>query len=114
MEVKKCTPTLLTWDNGGDLTPALEFVCLDDLNDRQIMALLRQLDVLYGCTDQDIEEWACEFQIATRMLLFQKALVLNPQYLELSNELDCLLGADMAKIWHEVRKENGYEGDDTI
>ena len=109
MESRKNLTSSLTWDNGGNLAPALEFLRLD-LTDRQVMALLRQLDVLYGCTDQDIEVWACEFQVITRMLLFQQALVLNPQYLLLEDELDCLLGNDATKEWHRVRKERGFEG----
>ena len=89
MESRKNLTSSLTWDNGGNLAPALEFLRLD-LTDRQVMALLRQL--------------------ITRMLLFQQALVLNPQYLLLEDELDCLLGNDAAKEWHRVRKERGFEG----
>lgn len=45
-------------------------------------------DTWYGDTDQETTKWALEYQLLTRMLVKENALILNPKHLEL--DLDIL------------------------
>lgn len=44
-------------------------------------------DTWYGDTDQETTKWALEYQLLTRMLVKENALILNPKYLELDLDL---------------------------
>lgn len=61
-----------------------------DLRESQVIRLLQLLDELYGDTNQETSVWALEFQICARMLVHEKALLINPLYLNLS-ECEALL-----------------------
>ena len=61
-----------------------------DLRESQVIRLLQLLDELYGDTNQETPVWALEFQVMTRMLVHEKALLINPLHLNLS-ECDALL-----------------------
>ena len=53
---------------------------------QSIIKLLKMFDELYGNTNQDLYEWAVEFQLITRMLIHHKALLVNPIHLEVDEE----------------------------
>ena len=61
-----------------------------DLQESQVVRLLQLLDELYGDTNQETPVWALEFQVMTRMLVHERALLINPLYLNLG-ECDALL-----------------------
>lgn len=61
-----------------------------DLKESQVIRLLQLLDEIYGDTNQETPVWALEFQLLTRMLVHEKALLINPLYLDLG-ECDALL-----------------------
>lgn len=44
---------------------------------------LRELDSLYGDTDQETTDYALEYELWVRMLLSHNALMLNPRYLDM-------------------------------
>ena len=46
--------------------------------------LLKALNSLYGDTPQETTEWALEYELWSRMLLFHDALCINPKHLELN------------------------------
>ena len=80
----------------------LAFVELFNLRPIQKVELLKELDQLYGDTDQDTTEWALEYQVVARMLLHDDWMVANPQMLEVAEAKDGLLhimGPDNARIW---------------
>lgn len=52
--------------------------------------ILTILDFLYGETDQETTDWALEYQLWTRMLLCDNALLINPQYLDMECDSDLL------------------------
>jgi len=68
----------------------LFFVMLPHLNNRDVVRLLCEFDRLYGDTDQETTEWSLEFQILTRMLTHNKALLVNPKYLDLTEAQDLI------------------------
>ncbi len=70
----------------GQKNYPLLFVHLPHLNNRDIVELLRVLDVNYGNTEQETTDWALEYQVLTRMLIHEKALLVNPLHLDLSEE----------------------------
>lgn len=87
-EVDGCeNPVLFTWKNYfyETIDYPLVFVKLY-LSDEQVNNILHYFDGLYGDTDQDTTVWALEFQLLTRMLICEKALLVNPYYLDLDSE----------------------------
>lgn len=80
-------PVLYTWKNYfyETIDYPLVFVKLN-LTDEQVNNILLYFDGLYGDTDQDTTVWALEFQLFTRMLLCEKALIVNPYFLDLDSE----------------------------
>ena len=64
----------------------LFFVHLPNLRNRDIVEVLRVLDMAYGDTNQETTDWALEFQVLTRMLVREKSLLVNPLYLDLSQD----------------------------
>lgn len=64
----------------------LFFIELPNLCDRHIVQLLKVFDGFYGDTDQETTEWALEYQLLTRLLITEKMLLVNPKYLDLSDE----------------------------
>lgn len=104
-------PTIYGWDNGGDLHAPLKFLYLP-LDDGQIVDLMRRIEILYGDTNQKLEDWAVEYEVISRLLIHRKAVILNPQFLDLGNELDYILGKDMAELWHENRDKILAEKDE--
>ncbi len=95
---------LLFWDNGGTMVAnPLVFVKLP-IVPRQ--AVLTWFDTVYGNTDQNIEDWSVEFQILTRMLLHENALLINPQHLQLDEvlpELAEILGPRAFAVYSKAR-----------
>lgn len=90
------------YDNYQYAETPLAFVELFGLRPIQKVELLKELDQLYGDTDQDTPEWALEYQVAARMLLHDDWMVVNPQMLEIAEAKDGLLhimGPDNARIW---------------
>lgn len=95
---------LLFWDNGGTMVAnPLVFVKLP-IVPRQ--AVLMWFDTVYGNTDQNVEDWSVEFQILTRMLLHENALLVNPQHLQLDEvlpELAEILGPVAFAVYSKAR-----------
>lgn len=58
--------------------PTLPCHILDD----QTLKLLEYFDAAYGNTDQDLADWAPEYQMISRMLLYEKAVIINPKRLQ--------------------------------
>ena len=82
------------------------------LDDGQIVDLMRRIETLYGDTNQKLEDWAVEYEVISRLLIHRKAVILNPQFLDLGNELDYILGKDMAELWHKNRDKILAEKDE--
>lgn len=64
----------------------LLFVRLPHLSNLDTVQVLRVMDMAYGDTDQETTDWALEYQVLTRMLIHEKSLLVNPLYLDLSEE----------------------------
>lgn len=58
------------------------------MQDYQLLAIVKTLNQWYNDTDQDISEWASEFELIFRMLAVENALVLNPKYLALDEVMN--------------------------
>ena len=61
----------------------LAFIPLHSLTAEQKLALLTELDLLYGDTDQDTTDYALEYQVVMRMLLHESWFPINLKYLAL-------------------------------
>ena len=83
------------WDNGESGKKPLHFLNFaafdHELSDEVVLRLLRFFDWEYGSTNQDTEQWALEYQVLTRNLIHQHALILDPQNLDLDECLEHLL-----------------------
>ena len=100
---KNIKKKLLFWDNGGEMDTPLAFVKLPVI---PLQNVLTWFDTMYGNTDQDIAAWSVEFQILTRMLLCENALILNPQHLEIDEvlpELTAILGPVASTVYLKAR-----------
>ncbi len=75
---------------GRTTLPPLAFVTLGDLSPDTLTKLLRQFDSWYGNTFQETTDWALEYQVMSRMLLWDNALVVNPRYLDLEPVIEVL------------------------
>lgn len=103
------------WDyDGYEGKKPLFFVRLDGLSNLDIVNLLGEFDLLYGDTAQETTEWALEYQVLARMLVHEKSLLVNPTFLDISEEdvlqkiLDCM--PDAAKTaYQEARRLNDGE-----
>ncbi len=74
--------------NSYEYAEPLYFVELPKISAYQKITLLAMFDTWYGDTDQETTKWALEYQLLTRMLVKENALILNPKHLEL--DLDIL------------------------
>lgn len=63
----------------------LVFVQLSSLTPQQKISLLQIFDEAYGNTDQDADHWALEYQVLTRMLLHESALIVNPYFVDITD-----------------------------
>lgn len=102
-KLKNIKKKLLFWDNGGEMDTPLAFVKLPTV---PLQAVLTWFDTMYGNTDADIEDWSVEFQILTRMLLCENALIINPQHLQLDEvlpELTAVLGPAASAVYLKAR-----------
>lgn len=87
----------------------LAFVKLS-LSEHNVFNTIRCFEALYGDTEQDVTLWAVEFQIFTRMLVFEQALMVNPKYLDLSDEAtiavirECI-GRKNLFAWNNAREK---------
>ena len=73
--------------NSYEYAEPLYFVELPKISAYQKITLLAMFDTWYGDTDQETTKWALEYQLLTRMLVKENALILNPKYLELDLDL---------------------------
>ena len=64
----------------------LFFLHLPGLTNLDIVKLLQTFDVFYGNTMQETTEWALEYQVLTRMLIHEQSLLVNPTFLDISEE----------------------------
>lgn len=88
-ENTQTTPKYSYWagsDEYDALKHALLFVNLPHLNNRDVVSLLAKFDTMYGDADLDVEDWAVEYQVLTRMLIHRKSLLVNPLYLDVSED----------------------------
>ena len=81
-----------------------------------LVNLLKLFDELYGNTDQDLNEWAAEFQVLTRMLIHHNALLLNPVYLEVDKRtlLDILMAIPCQRdreLYMDARRHIGLKAE---
>lgn len=87
----------------------LFFVYLPGLINLDIVKLLGEFDLLYGDTAQETTEWALEYQVLTRMLVHEKSLLVNPSFLDISEEevLQKILGCmpDAAKTTYQEARQ---------
>lgn len=75
------------WDYEGYTgKKPLFFVHLAGLTNQDIVKLLQTFDVFYGNTMQETTEWALEYQILTRMLIHEQSLLVNPTFLDITEE----------------------------
>lgn len=72
------------------MTP-LGFLPIRPLDSEDKLALLRNILLWYEDTDQETEDFSLEFEVVSRMLLFDDAVIINPRYLQLSDVLEILL-----------------------
>ncbi len=102
--------------NGADLTDKYVFmpICIEA---KQVLVnLLKLFDELYGNTDQELNEWAAEFQVLTRMLIHHNALLLNPVYLEVDKRtlLDILMAIPCQRdreLYMDARRHIGLKAE---
>lgn len=106
---------MLFYDHYEYAGDPLVFTSLPGLTEVQAINLLVQFDEWYGNTDQDTNVWALEYQVFTRMLVHNGALILNPRYLaleEVRGELLGLLNLEQEAIYThalEVLRDTGVE-----
>ena len=103
IKTKNIKKKLLFWDNGGEMDTPLAFVKLPAI---PLQSVLTWFDTMYGNTDQDIKDWSVEFQILTRMLLCENALIINPQHLQIDEvlpELTAILGPVASAVYLKAR-----------
>ena len=75
------------WDyEGYEGKKPLFFLHLPGLTNLDIVKLLQTFDVFYGNTMQETTEWALEYQVLTRMLIHEQSLLVNPTFLDISEE----------------------------
>lgn len=82
--MKKELPDLRFWVSPDCDDVLLAFVKLPALNEKIVCGLLTLYDELYGSTNQDLSDWASEYQLLTRMLLHHGYLLINPKFLDLT------------------------------
>ena len=92
------------WNHYGIPHP-LMFVELPDLDDENILELLRLFDSWYGDTEQETTEWALEFQLLTRMLISSRALLTNPSFLAIDNEMFYTIGEHLSDEDYQTYKK---------
>ena len=75
------------WDyEGYEGKKPLFFLHLPGLTNLDIVKLLQTFDVFFGNTMQETTEWALEYQVLTRMLIHEQSLLVNPTFLDISEE----------------------------
>lgn len=63
----------------------LFFASMPFMEERTKIKILKELDLLYGDTNQETTNWCLEYQLWTRMLLHYNALMLNPVHIEIKD-----------------------------
>lgn len=95
----------------------LIFVQLSSLTPHQKMYLLKIFDEAYGNTDEDTDHWALEYQVLTRMLLHESALIVNPYFVDITDRRllikigDCIGEANSKKFlrYNGLSEENAHK-----
>lgn len=98
---------LFTWKEYqyDDMDWPLIFVQLSSLTPQQKISLLKIFDEAYGNTDQDTDHWTLEYQVLTRMLLHESALIANPYFVDITDRRllikigDCIGEANKEKFF---------------
>lgn len=72
------------------MTP-LAFMQIGLLSPDKKLNLLRDFQLWYENTDQETEDFSLEFEVVSRMLLFDDAIIINPKYLRLSEVMRDLM-----------------------
>lgn len=94
------------YDEYEEINYPLAFVPLPVLMPTDIVNVLCWFDVMYGNTDQNTSTWALEFQLLTRMLVHDKALLINPKHLameDVEKELYDVLPASAYTLYMQAR-----------
>lgn len=74
----------------------------EKLSNDAVVELLYLFDEWYGNTEQETTDWALEYQLLSRMLLNDGALLVNPRYLDLDFEAGSHVPSELSKILKSV------------
>lgn len=95
------------WSYDGYEDWPLICVRIPELECDQATELIKWFDVQYGNTNQDVSEWAVEFQILIRNLTHDGFLLVNPRRLqvdEVADQLEDILTDKQLSIYEQARR----------